>query len=152
MKKKDFKIYEAGMDDMIAKHGWAVQGVFGSPTSPSFSYSVGLAAKGLPEVIVFGLPPQVAAQFLNELGRRFTTEGVPPLDVDLLDVAQGYPARLVPVPRVAADQYLFAAKHRYPAYTAVQLVWTDENSRYPWDNGFDPALVSRQPILRSTLN
>jgi hypothetical protein len=150
MKKKDVKIYQAGIDDMIARYGWAVQGVFGSPTSPAFSYTVGLAAKGLPEIIVFGLPSQVAHQFLNALGRRFTADGVPPLDVNLLDVAKDYPARLLPVPREQADQYLFAAKHRYPAYTAVQLVWTDENSRFPWDAGFDPALVSRQPILRNT--
>lgn len=152
MKKKAPQFLPASLDDMIARYGWAVQGVFGSPDAPGFSYTVGLSQKGLPEIIVFGLPPQVAHVFLNSLGRRFTTDGVPPLDVDLLDVAERYPARLVPVPRPAADQYLYQALHRYPEYTAVQLVWTDEHSRYPWDDGFDPALVSRQPILHSTLH
>lgn len=142
----------ASMDDMIARYGFAVQGVFGSDTSPAFSYTVGLAAKGVPEIIVFGLPPQVAHAFLNALGRRFTTDGVPALDTDLHDVAEDYPARLVPVPRLEADKYMFATKHRYPDYTALQLVWTDENSRYPWDAGYNPKLVEQQPVLRSTLN
>jgi hypothetical protein len=140
------------MDDMIARYGWAVQGVFGSDTSPTFSYTVGLAAKGLPEIVVFGLPAQVAHQFLNDLGRRFTSTGVPPLDTDLTDIAEDYPARLVPVPRAEADKYMFATKHRYPAYTAVQLVWVDTNSLFPWESGFDPDLALKQPILRDRLH
>lgn len=142
----------ASLDKLIAEHGWAVQGVFGSADSPSFSYTVGLTAKGLPEVIVFGLAPEDGAVFLNLLARRFTTDGVPALDTNLDEVAEGLPAQLVAAPRSETDKYMFATGARYPGYTALQLVWPDANAIFPWQDGFDPGLVRYQPILRQHLN
>jgi hypothetical protein len=149
---KDRKAVEAEFDAMIAKYGWAVQGVFGSDNSPPFSYTVGLSAKGYPEIIMFGLPMEIAHRFLNDMGRRFTNSGVPALDTDLDDVAEGFPARLVPAPRSEADQYMYAVLHRFPDYTALQLVWPDKNRRWPWDSGFEPSLVKQQPVLRNHLH
>jgi hypothetical protein len=149
---KDPKTVEANMDAMIARYGWAVQGVGAGPDGPTFTYTVGLAAKGLPEIIVFGLPMKIAHQFLNQLGHRFTTTGVPPLDTDLDDVAEGFSARLIAVPRAASDRYMFATRRRYPDYTAVQLIWPDTHGLFPWEPGFDPALVSYQPVLHGTLH
>lgn len=149
---KDRKTVENDFDAMIAKYGWAVQAVFAGDDSPAFAYTVGLSKKGLPEVIVFGLPQQVAHRFLNDMGRRFTNSGVPALDTDLDDVAEGYPARLVPAPRGEADKYMFATQRRYPDYTALQLVWTDKNRRWPWDFGFEQSLVKQQPVLRNHLH
>jgi len=149
---KDRNAYEAEFDAMIREYGWGVQAVFASEDGPGFAYTVGLARKGLPEIIVFGLPPEAAHPFLNQLGRRFETEGVPALDVDLFDVAEGYPARLLPVSRSAADEYMFATKHRYPGYSAVQLVWCDKHRHFPWDPAFPDALRGQQPILRNNLH
>lgn len=149
---KDIKTVEAEFDAMIARYGWAVQGVFDpAGVNPAFCYTVGLAAKGLPEVIVFGLPQKTAHHFLNHLGRLFTSSGVPPLDTNLDDLAEGLPSQLVAVPRGEADRYMFATKRRYPDYTAVQLVWPDAKSLFPWDPGFDDALRWYQPVLRDQL-
>jgi hypothetical protein len=142
------------MDEMIASHGWALQAVFDPEgKDPSFVYTVGLAAKNQPELIVFGMDGKVGGSLLNTLGRRITTEGVPALDTDIPDMLEGgYPLRLIEAPRSETDQYMFATKARYPGYTALQLVWTDMNRRWPWEIGFDPKLVGFQPILRNHLN
>jgi hypothetical protein len=137
------------LDTMIARYGWVVQGVFDvDGKQPSFAYTIGLAAKGQPEIIVFGLPAKLMHLFLNMLGRRFVRDGVPQLDVDLDDVADGLPARLVPVPRAVADSYMVDTLARHPDYTAVQMVWCDRNGRFPWDAGCDTALIKAQPVLR----
>jgi hypothetical protein len=143
---------EREFDAMIERYGWAVQGVGEGADHPPFCYTCGLASRGLPDIIVFGLPMQVAHEFLNMMGRRFRIQGVPPLDTDLNDVAENFPARLLGVPRTEADKYMFAVKRRYPDYTAVQLVWTDRFKRWPWDDDFEPSLRERQPILRNKLN
>ena len=144
---------ESSLDDMIASHGWAVQGVFDPEgESPSFAYTVGLHTKGLPEIIVFGLDGRNAATFLNLLGKRMTTSDVPQLDTDINDLAEGLPARIITVPRSEADKFMFATNNRYPDYTAIQLVWSDPNGKYPWQDGFDPDLVKFQPILRNQIH
>lgn len=137
------------MEAMIARYGWAVLGV---GDDPLFAYTVGLADKGLPEIIVIGLPMKIAHQFLNELGRRFTSTGVPPLDTNIDDLAKGLPAQLIAAPRSETDKYMFASKARCPTYTAVQLAWCDKAGRFPWHADFDPTMFELQPILRRALN
>jgi hypothetical protein len=132
------------LEDSIARYGWAVQIV---ADRPLFAYTIGLADKGLPEVIMFGLPPKVMHQFLNIVGLKFTKEGVPPLDTDLLDLAERFPARLLPAPRAVADLYMHQARFRNENYTAVQLVWPDKRGAWPWEPAYE-APASAQPILR----
>jgi hypothetical protein len=140
------------LDAKIARYGWAVLGVFGEHDAPPFAYTVGLAAKGWPELIVFGLPLDVARQFLNQLGRRLRDGEQLPLDTAMLGVAEGFPAQLVAVPRQASDQYMFATRRRYPDYRALQLVWTDKAGRFPWERAYDPQFKALQPVLRSRLH
>lgn len=147
---KDINQIGAEFDAMIARHGWAVQAVFAEKDSPGFAYTAGLSAFGLPELIVFGLPPPVAHQLLNQLGRRLRDGEALSQDTDLLDVVEGYPARLVPAPRSATDQYMFATQRRYPHYRALQLVWSDPAGRFPWDPAFDPKYRPLQPVLDAT--
>ena len=62
----------------IAKHGWSVIGVFPTPGEPSvpFSYTVGLSAKFLPELAIYGLPIDVGHQVLNTVARQMVDAGV----------------------------------------------------------------------------
>lgn len=41
----------------IGKHGWHVQSVILGPGTYSMSYTVGLTAKGLPELLMVGFDP-----------------------------------------------------------------------------------------------
>lgn len=143
----------ASLEAMIDRYGWAVQAVFPGEDSPGFAYSVGMADRGLPDVIVFGLPPEIAQRFVNHVCSEMAEKGkAPPLETDLNHFAEGLPTRFVAVPREQADEYMFAAKRRNPGYTAIQLVWPDNNSRFPWEPEFEQKLVKYQPVLRAQLH
>ena len=52
-------------------HGWAVQGVEGSPTNWTWAYTIGLIERfDHPELVVAGLCFKIAARVLNELASR----------------------------------------------------------------------------------
>ena len=59
------------LDDLrqkIAEHGWAVRHVVDPDPAQCLSYTVGLTAHLHPEVVMTGLPPDVAHTFLNSAG------------------------------------------------------------------------------------
>ena len=72
---------DARMADAVRRHGWLIQYVGGEecskpgcdcPTSdgPPFAYTVGLFGLAHPELLIFGVPPEIAAGVLNDLGER----------------------------------------------------------------------------------
>jgi hypothetical protein len=149
---KTAKQVNDSMDAMIARYGWAIQGVFPGDDTPGFTYTVGMAAHGLPDVIVFGLPMDIAHPFLNQVCLRMKEEGPLPLDTNLDDVANGLPTQFVAVPREEADKYMFATRRRHADYTAIQMVWPDAKGKFPWDPEFDPRFIDQQPVLRARLH
>src|ERR1039458_8154788 len=50
---------------LIARFGWWVQGVERDRIHPPWAYTVGLAPRGLPELVVTGLPLRRATGLLN---------------------------------------------------------------------------------------
>lgn len=61
----------------IAKEGFAVMAIGSSPTSPSFAYTIGLHIHyNHPELIIIGLPIEVAYQVLNTLGHAIKTDNL----------------------------------------------------------------------------
>ncbi|MBX3463172.1 MAG: DUF4262 domain-containing protein [Planctomycetes bacterium] len=117
---------------------------------PAGSHSVGLWEHfEQPEVLVFGLPDEVAAALLEALadevdaGRRFHDgerhEGL----------LQDYPVRFVAVPRERLADVLPTACWAYDGddFPAVQLVWPDKQGRWPWDPAARDGFAARQPVL-----
>lgn len=60
--------YVDHLRDRLTRERFVVQSVLGSVTSAEFSYSVGLTAQGLPELVVVGVRPEEARQLLEEWG------------------------------------------------------------------------------------
>lgn len=60
--------YDAWQQDTIRRYGWALQAVPGDEDAPPFVYTVGLAALGHPELILFATAQATAAAVLNDLG------------------------------------------------------------------------------------
>lgn len=136
-------------DQMIARHGWMVQAVFADPPSgqPGFAYTVGLAAKGLPELVVFALPQEYAMVILNQLAMRLTKGETVPRNHRMSDLMGGADALLLPAARERADEFMFQALYRYPDYQAVQVVWTDPAKKFPWEPGYQARYIPLQPLL-----
>ena len=130
---------------VISEFGWAVQGVEGDARRAPWAYTVGLTEHQRPELVLTGLDPGPASFVLNEVaghvlhadpltvGSRFQLHGSPELEV---------------VQVAAPDVHLLTAVGIFgaDAVRAVQLVWSDDDGRWPWDRGFRSGRW-QQPVL-----
>lgn len=128
----------------VEEHGWlVVSGPLGADL-PAATSTVGLTARGLPELAVVGLDPATGGALLHEVAARLTSgrvlvdgDPVPGLLDAGTDPCLDEPVRpLVPLP--AADLYGDAVVVR-------QLVWADAQGRLPGDPGF--AHPDLQPLV-----
>lgn len=137
-------------EQMIARSGWMVQLVFGRFGQPNFAYTIGLAAKNLPELIVFGLPHELGGHALNVLAQRMTDGEQIACNVPLPDVLS-CDVQLIEASRALADRYMVQAMYRDPHYRALQVVWPDPAGAFPWEDGHANKYRALQPLLRPTL-
>lgn len=129
--------------EIIADHGWAVQYV--EDRSRPFAYTVGLTDRGLPELLITGMPAQKSARMLNSIAHQIVDDGMrlrPAVHIDyqgelLLEVVE------VEHPDVHLK---FAVRLCQNTIRAYQLVWTDDRRRWPWDRGWGHGR-RRQPVL-----
>lgn len=138
------------IDAAIKRVGWMVQGVFTGPNTPDFAYTVGLAAKGLPELIIFGLPQEVAMNVLNALARKLVSRESVLVGTPINEVFEGCACMLIEADRENTDEYMYQAKYRYPDYQALQVFWPDDKHHWPWEEAYNKAYP--QPQLRRVLH
>lgn len=136
--------------DLVAEHGWMIQGVFPTADSdddePGFAYTVGLAVFHHPEIIVFGLSADVAEGVLNDIGRRVRDGETFAQQAYERVFGDHYPAWFIHCAAEETERLLTvsAAIHGGPV-DALQLVWPDVERRFPWDDGYAPP--GPQPLL-----
>lgn len=134
--------YDQHCVELIAEHGWMVQGVF--PTEHDreapFAYTVGLTVAGLPELVISGLPADIAQQLLNAAAKQTLGSELRPGQT-LAGIAS-VDFRIVDAPAAEVNM----ARHLYPDKTvrALQLVWPDEGGAYPGDSAW--SLDGAQPV------
>ena len=120
-----------------------VQSVSGSRDSAEFSYTIGLTAHGLPELIVTGRRHDEATKLLTGWGDYV-------LDTSLVlpgETLETGPFRLEAVEVERPEKHLLMADSLYgSAVRALQLVWADDSGRWPWHPGHR-ARRSGQPVL-----
>lgn len=89
--KANMQRYFEQLGRLVAEHGWAIQGVM---SNPPYSYTVGLADAGLPEVVVMGLDPRTSQVVLNDVARNLKNgELVLSEERDFDEVFRSFPAR-----------------------------------------------------------
>lgn len=117
---------------------------------PEHTCSVGLWANfGQPEVVVFGLPAEVAGELIELLADE-ADEGHRFLDGTRHEgLLEDYPVRFVEVPKGRYAESLAAACWAYEGddFPAVQLVWPDKQGRWPWDPSAREGFRAGQPVL-----
>jgi hypothetical protein len=117
---------------------------------PGYSFTIGLwHSFDQPEVIVFGLPEEVAHELLNALADE-AAEDRKFLDGQRHDgLLIGYPVRFVDVPRGDHALFLGLAQWAYAGedFPCVQLVWPDKQGRWPWEAGVRQGFADSQPVL-----
>lgn len=140
----------AVLDDTRAKialHGWTVIAVFPTQGDPghSFAYTVGLSAKQLPELAMYGLPAQVAHPVLNEVARRIVASGVAPRSGDRVEGVLVGDVPLVAVDMTDATDLNLVREVYGAVAAAVQVVWPDNAGILPWEAGCRVS-AAEQPV------
>lgn len=138
--------------EMIDEHGWMVQGVF--PTAadqgPMFAYTVGLTAHGFPELAIAGLEPQTMQTLLNDVAKRVYDTNRRYTHGEVLDDVLGNEYKITIVGGPASTETIWpGSAHGLYGQQAVrlqQLVWPDDQHRYPWNEGYSLPL-NGQPVI-----
>jgi hypothetical protein len=140
--------------ERIAKHGWTHIGVFNTEETPAdefgppFTYSVGLTERGMPEIVILGLPPKMAMGLINDTVHMWTEEGVSAFNVPVQGILKGMPVMYLEVEPEKESWYFSATRRFYgDRVKPVQMIWPDEDGRFPWQEGFNPKFLPHQPLL-----
>lgn len=149
---QDMNGYLQHCEELIAKSGWMVQSVIGQPP---FGYTVGLSRRGLPELVMVGLPPKTAHTILNAIARRLV-DGACTIEDGKLDheVLQGFPAIYRKVPPAAVQDHLRVLIALSPAEQppeVFQVVWPDQMGNFPGDAAADPQMVACQDLALAAM-
>lgn len=128
---------------IIRDRGWAVQFVEGEQRP--FAYTIGLHLRDRPELLITGLPPQASARLLNSIASRILQGGIVLKPGMRIDGPDGLLLEVVEVEH--PDVHLRCALAIFDEpLRALQLVWTDDRRRWPWDRGWARGR-RRQPVF-----
>lgn len=136
----------------IHRVGWSAVHVFptlGQPIVP-FTYTIGLYGRGWPEMIVFGMRPEISHAVLGEAIQMIKNRGYPFVNrEEVYDLLLRYPCRMVALDPVAASRHHTVQACQFYGRTVpvTQLVWPDSNGRFPSDPACDRASASIQAQL-----
>jgi len=129
---------------IIAEVGWAVQGVEGGRNRAPYAYTVGLAARGKPELVVTGMAAYRAVKLLNEVAVHMLHATVPEPG-EQVPLIGGPVIEFVEVERPSV--HLGVACQFYGAgIRALQIVHADDHGHWPWEIGYRGGRGG-QPVL-----
>jgi hypothetical protein len=109
-----------------------------------YAYTIGLHDRGLPELLVTGLPPESAARLLNDAAGAAVAGRVLEPGAHIA-VGAGPLLEIVEVDHPDAHMD-FAVALGGPDIQALQLVWADDRGRWPWAAGWGHGR-RHQPVL-----
>ena len=130
---------EAYLDELratIDEHGHAVQQVASGGDEPGWSYTIGLDAFELPElIIVGGVPRGEQGSILNGLAARMRDGEELELGARDPSVLEGFDVTYVEVADTTTEDFAVALRLQR-SFRAVQIVWPDVQNRFQWDPGY----------------
>ena len=132
----------------IQDHGWHVVKVLGE--FPEWAFTVGLhQTHKHPEIVLFGLPPDLMHHMLNEIGSDIAGG-------QSLETGKRYDSYLEnvdvafqPVHNNWYNPLLGFARWYYGGsdFPVFQCCWPDMDNNLPWDDNFNSTLFDRHPLL-----
>lgn len=140
--------YRSEIAGRIALYGHAVQGIEGDGVHPPWAYTVGLTARGDPELVVTGMGLSQASVLLNQVACLLENPGliVPGADAIMRQGSPGeFAIQVIEVIRPWAHLHV-AVEFFGQDIRALQLVHADPAGRWPWEPGFASG-IGPQPVL-----
>lgn len=142
--------WQARLTTMIAQYGQTLIGVFNTPEDgpgPGFTYTIGLTPHSGFEIIVFGLPYEIAAHFLNLMGEQIRAGKKYPIGQPIAELAN-LPLMLVQTDERVHGYVCQADRYYGKEVVALQLVLPDRSGNFPGQSGYDEEYMGlRQPLL-----
>lgn len=139
--------------EQIKKVGWYNLHIGQEDNQAAFSFSIGhFQQHNHPELILVGLPAEVANQLLNIavvkiVGAKERLEPYKKYD----DFTEGLAVAFIPVELDFYRDYLGYANWYYgdlpKPYPVLQMVWPDREGYFPWEAEFDTSFKQAQPLL-----
>ena len=105
----------------------------------SFAYSVGLTETyNHPEIICFGLPNNLGHEIINDVAKIIERGEVIVCGKKYEELFEKSSAKFINVDKKNIEDYFGVAIPYYEnrEFDAIQLIWTDKNDRFPWDDFF----------------
>lgn len=139
----------------VEKYGFHVATVPGDGYSPTFAYTIGLyKTYGYPELICFGLNPDLLHSVLWSGKELLDKQTVPDQSLSYPDFIDDYEVRLLVVDKAWYKYYFgygiwFNQGCNFPA---LQIVWPDKKALFPWEEEFNPNWKASQPLLDRNLD
>jgi len=136
--------------DHIDKYGLSVIKINATEYLPSFAYSVGLKESlNHPEIICFGLNGQLLHELINDVAKIISDEGKINTNKEYKNIFQNSRAKFLKIDKRNIEDY-FGVAIKYFGTKEIegfQLIWTDRNDKFPWENGFEEEFKFKQPLL-----
>lgn len=136
--------------DDIQKFGWHCMHVFGDEEHEPFSYTIGLfQTYGQPELLIYGLPREVAHAVLTIAAEAAAKDKPFDLNEPTYEFLEGYACVFVPVPLAEYPEHVGFARWYYEGdkFPVQQIVWPSKSRHFPWHANATDAFRSKQPVL-----
>jgi len=134
----------------IETRGWHVVLAAGEQHDPAYGYTVGLYKTFRhPELIIIGLGLPLIHSLLNSMGEEILKGQVYIPGEAFGDVLDDYNCFMLPVAAAQYERYMGEANnyYRHKDYPALQCIYPNRDSVYPWQASWPEALNAVQPLL-----
>jgi len=134
----------------VEEHGFHIALYNGDGYSPSFAHTIGLyKTYSYPELICFGFSLELLHSVLWEGKRLLDKEPMPDPSSGYSGFLEGFDVRFVTIDKDRYADYFGYAGWFYKNwdFPALQIVWPDRQSLYPWDKDFNSNWKAAQPLL-----
>lgn len=107
-----------------------------------FSYTAGLRDFKHPDILIVGLDENRGSRILDMMA-RIAVRGHPFEPGDRSDdILESYTIEMRPVSNhnlglMAGCKHKYGSVEKFMEYGAIQMIWPDRESRFPWDEGWD---------------
>lgn len=134
----------------IDKFGLQVIMVSSTSYSPSFAYSIGLwETYKHPEIICFGLSDNLGHEIINDVAEIIKQGTTIKVGENYTGIFKDSRAEFLKVDKRNIEDYFGVALEHYKGrqFEALQLIWTDRNDKFPWEENFEKEFLYKQPLL-----
>ncbi len=134
----------------VTSRGWHVMKVLEDEDEPEFAYTIGLFHSFKhPELIVVGLPLDLAHQVLNAAGETIRRGAQYAHGSFSREIFERHDSAFRQIQPESSVNYLGWNLWFYDGkyFPALQLIWPDDEGRWPWDAQASEWARERQPLL-----